>query len=85
MENIIAVFNNRNQTMQFATNLKRMGARCKTINTPRELSVSCGISVIFPKTFINQAKFILNRYRFSSFVRLYLIRENDILKKYQPI
>lgn len=85
MEKIIAVFNNRNHTMQFASYLKRMGVRSKTIDTPRELSVSCGISVIFSSANLNQARFLLSRYNFSSFVRFYLIKEKDVFKKFQPI
>lgn len=85
MENIIAVFNNRSHTMQFASYLKRIGVRCKTINTPRELSISCGISAIFPYANLKQAKFILDRYRFSSFVKFYLIYTNGVFKKYQPL
>ena len=85
MENIIAVFNNRSHTMQFASYLKRIGVRCKTINTPRDLSVSCGISAVFPYANLKQAKFILDRYNFSSFVRFYVIFSNGVLKKYQPL
>lgn len=85
MDTIIAVFGNRNQSMQFASYLKRMGVRCKTISTPRELSVSCGISVIFPSQNLTQAKFVLNRYKFSTFVRLYGMISNGVFKKYQPL
>lgn len=85
MENIIAVFGNRSHTMQFASYLKRMGVRCKTMSTPRELSVSCGISCIFPAQNLTQAKFILNRYKFSSFNKFYVINTNGVFKKYQPL
>lgn len=85
MENVIAVFNNRSHTMQFASYLKRIGVRCKTINTPRDLSVSCGISAVFPYTNLKQAKFILDRYKFSSFVRFYVMVSNGVFKKYQPL
>ena len=85
MENIIAVFNNRNHTMQFASYLRRLGIKCQVVNTPRELSVSCGISVIFNSNVIYQAKTIINNHRFSSFVKLYTIISNGVLKKYRPI
>jgi len=85
MEKVIAVFNNRNQSMQFASYLKRMNIACKTVNTPRELSVSCGISVIFPINAIKQVEYILQKNKFESFVRMFVIKNNGVLKKYQPI
>lgn len=85
METILAVFANRSHTMQFASYLKRMGVRCKTISTPRELSVSCGISTVFPAQNLNQAKFIINKYKFSSFNNFYAIITNGVFKKYQPL
>lgn len=84
MRNIIAVFNNRNQTMQFASYLRRLNVRCKTISTPRELSVSCGLSVVFYENNLIQAKFLLGNYKMESFVGFYI--ENDsVIKKYQRI
>lgn len=85
MDNIIVVFGNRNHTMQFASYLKRMGVNCKTISTPRELSTSCGISVVFSAQYIKQARFLVDRLGFSTYAKFYLIRNNDIFKKYQPI
>ena len=84
MENIIAVFSNRNQAMQFASNLKRMGVNSKTVNTPRELSTSCGISIVFSSRNLGQARVILDRFRLSGFVRMY-ITSGDLFKKYIPI
>ena len=60
MENIIAVFNNRNQALQFASTLKRLGIRTKTINTPRDLSVSCGISIVFSGKALGQARMVVD-------------------------
>lgn len=85
MENVITVFNNRNQSMQFASYLKRMGVSCKTINTPRELSISCGISVVFPYNKLKEAKFLISKYQFSAFVGFYLIQSNGVFKKFVSI
>lgn len=85
METILAVFGNRSHTMQFASYLKRMGVRCKTISTPRELSVSCGISAVFPVQNLAQAKFIINKYNFSSFNKFYVMMSNGVFKKYQAL
>lgn len=85
METILAVFGNRSHTMQFASCLKRMGVRCKTISTPRELSVSCGISAVFPAQNLTQAKFIVDKYKFSSFTKFYIMVSNGVFKKYHPL
>lgn len=85
MDNLIAVFANRNQSMQFASMLKKMQVACKTVNTPRELSVACGISVVFPKMYFNQAVVLIKNYRFNGFVGFYRIIQNGSNKKYQAI
>lgn len=71
MDYIIAVFVNRNEAMQFASVLKRIGVRSKTVSTPRELSVSCGISIIFDRKHLNQAKLLLQKLGNVRDVRLY--------------
>ena len=81
MENIIAVFSNRNQAMQFASVLKRIGIRTKTINTPRDLSVSCGISIVFENKHLGQARIVVERLGLYSSVRMYLV-SGDLFKKY---
>ena len=84
MGNIIAVFGNRNHALQYASNLKRNGIRNKVVDTPRELSVSCGISIIFSQENMGRAKLILARTNMIPYVRLYLI-SGDLFKKYMPI
>lgn len=84
MENIIAVFNNRNQAMQFASLLKRIGVRSKVVNTPRELSVACGISIVFGKNAYGQAKMILSKLGLFSSVKMFIMT-GDLFKKYLPI
>ena len=84
MQKIIAVFGNRNQALQFATALKKLGIKNKTIDTPRELSSSCGISIIFDGQFFSRAKMILARYKLYGSVKLYMIT-GDLFKKYHYI
>ena len=81
--NIIAVFANRNKSMQLASVLKRLGIPNKTINTPRELSVSCGISVVFAGSYLNRVKDAIYRLNLSG-VRLYTVL-NGANKKYIPL
>lgn len=84
MRNILAVFTNRNHTMQFSSYLKRLGVRNKTINTPRELTVSCGISILFLEKDFSQARFILSKGNFGSFKGFYIVT-GEVFRKYQPI
>lgn len=83
MQNIIAVFGNRNQAMQFATSLKRQGVRTKTIDTPRELSVACGISIIFESSHLGRARQIVQN--FSLTTAKFFIISGDLFRKYMPI
>ena len=84
MEKIIAVFNNRNQALHFASILKRIGVRTKTINTPRDLSVACGISVVFERKFIGQARNVLEKLGLYASVRMYIV-SGDLFVKYLPV
>lgn len=83
MENIIAVFKNRNQAMRFASDLKRLGIASKIINTPRELSVSCGISVVFSSRYLGQGKLVLGRMDYRD-VKLY-VTSGDVFRKFHQI
>jgi hypothetical protein len=85
MENIIAVFRNRSHAMQLATSLKKVGINSKIVNTPRELSVECGISVIVNYRFLREVNYIINSLRFNSNVKLYAFNQNDIFKKYRSL
>ena len=81
MKSILAVFNNRNQAIQFANYLGRYNVRCKTVSTPRDLTSSCGLSVVFAENYLAQARFVLGNFRMSAFVGFYVI-VNDAYKKY---
>ena len=85
MENIIAVFQNRSHTMSFASHLKRLGARCRVVDTPRELSVSCGVSVVFSSKNLKQARFILSSTNLNTLIGVFEIYTNGPFKKYRPI
>lgn len=84
MQNIIAVFSSRNHAMRFATMLRKLGIKNKVKDTPRELSSSCGISVIFENMYLGRARSLIEQYRLQAHVRLYLI-SGDVFKKYFPI
>lgn len=47
MMEVLAVFQNRTQALNFSRNLSRYNVTTKIINTPSELSTSCGLTVVF--------------------------------------
>ena len=84
MQNIIAVFSSRSYAMQFATMLRKLGINNKIKDTPRELSSSCGISVVFESKFLGRARNLIETYRLQSHAKLYII-SGDLFKRYLPI
>ena len=71
----IIVFRSRTETMTFSQLLRSYGVRNSVINTPRQASVSCGISVKVELRYVDTAKNILLRRKFDSFGGIYQIYE----------
>ena len=82
---VLAVFNNRTQALQFAGVLKGMTRNVRIINTPREVSVSCGLSVMFNQNNLNQARALINGGKFTSLKGLYLKKNNGRMFYYEKI
>lgn len=74
---IIATFRSRTQTMTFKQILLSYKVFSDIINTPRQASVSCGISVRFDSKFLSVAKDILSRRKFDSFVGFFSVQEEQ--------
>ena len=74
MEYMIATFRARTETINFANILRSYGVNVMIISTPRQINVSCGISVRFNPAYEGKAKEILARRRFDSFGGLYLAK-----------
>ncbi len=81
----IAVFFNRTQALQYAETLRRMGVNCNVINTPREITTSCGLSVMFLKNQLNRARVALNSGNYPSFKGFYLKNTFGKATKYEKI
>lgn len=67
---VLAVFQNRTQTLAFSRGLNGYGVKTRIINTPREITSSCGLSVVFASNNLNKAKHLLgvsNNYSFAGF------------------
>jgi len=73
---LLAVFRARTETLAYSHILKSYGVQCTIINTPRQVSVSCGISVKMPLNYFDIAVAVRQRRNFSSFAGLYKITEN---------
>lgn len=85
MEYIIAVFRARTETINFANLLRSYGVNVMIITTPRQVNVSCGISVRFNKSALMKAKELLQRRRFDTFGGFYLIRNFGQRQTASPI
>lgn len=69
---VVAVFFNRTQALQFADVMRKMGVKVNIINTPREITNSCGLSVMFLKEKLSRARVVLNMGNFTSFKGFYV-------------
>ena len=68
---VLAVFRSRTETLSYASYLRSYGVKCVVVNTPRNINVSCGISVKFPRAELPIAKDIIARRSFSTFAGFY--------------
>lgn len=68
MQFVLAVFRSRTEALTFANLLSSYGVGISIVNTPRRISVSCGISVRFDAKFQSVARDILSRRKFDTFV-----------------
>ena len=73
---ILVTFKSKNQAMLYSANLAQRGVKNRLINTPRFLSLSCGLSVEVDITNIALAKEILRGYNFDSLGGMYAINKN---------
>lgn len=85
MEFGLAVFRARTETTTFASLLKSYGVKVMIISTPRQINVSCGISVRFNPDCLNIAKKILDRRKFNTFAGFYLAKQIGGSLKITPL
>lgn len=72
---VLAVFNNRTQALQYSRLLKGIGVSVRIINTPREITNSCGLSIMFSYKDLNKARIIINSNRLVAFRGFYIKKE----------
>ena len=80
---IIVTFKSKNQAMLYSTMLFQKNVKNRVINTPRFLSLSCGLSVEFDAEKIFYAKEILKGYSFDSLGGVYTINKNGTFDNIQ--
>ena len=74
MEYIIVAYRSRAQTVRLAEFLRRNGAYCQIINTPKEAGVGCGLSVRISVNDFAAAKRAVSITGYTSFAGFFLIK-----------
>ena len=80
---VLATFHNRTHALQFSNQLKGYGVSVKVINTPREISTSCGLSILFQYKYLDRARVVINSNRFVSFRGFYVKKESGRMFTYE--
>ena len=83
MEYVVIAFRSRAHTVRFAEFLRKNGAYCQIINTPKEAGVGCGLSVRvsvqdFPTA--RRAVAITNYTSFAGFFHVKTVRGIRVVK-----
>ena len=73
----LVVFRARSETMKFSSILSSYGIKNAIVNTPRQIAVSCGISVRVDIGALETCKQILSRRQFWTFGGIFLM-QNDL-------
>ena len=74
-EYYIAVFKSRNQTMKYYNTLKAERVRCEIVNTPRQVSLGCGLSVRFEAGALSRALSVLRRLNLYSYGGMFAVSQ----------
>ncbi len=67
----LAVFRSRSDALKISRALTKEKIACATVSTPSALRVGCGLSVVFPRTFVEAVKAAVLRENAASFVGFY--------------
>lgn len=85
MEYYLVVFRSRTQTMNFNQLLRSYGVRANIINTPKQTSFSCSVSIKINNNGLRVALSILQRRKFDSIVGVYKVYDDGISFSIRPI
>jgi len=79
MTYFLVVFRSRAETMKFASLLNSYSLPVSIVSTPRQISVSCGISAKIDASSLDVAKNILMRRQFYTFAGIYYSSGNNYI------
>lgn len=85
MKYLIIAFKSRNNLQSFARNLRLYGISVSIVNTPRSVSVSCGLSARVEYRYLNTIKIALSKTDLSSFLGVYAITRNGVYEQVEKI
>ena len=75
MKRCVVVFKSRTQVMYFIEIVSRNGIHAKSVSTPKEAKIGCGISAEIPLPDLSVALKIIKKVGFSSFYGVFLIEK----------
>lgn len=86
MTQIIIAFRSRTESLQFSDYLGRAGVPATLLNTPRELSTGCGVSVGVDERYLGITQSLLMRFNAKkSYFGMFKILKNGIRMTVIPI
>lgn len=81
----LAVFSSRNETLYLAKMLLSNGYKSGVVNTPKEVGLTCGISVKFEEQNLPNVKIFILSKPFRSFLGIYRIVINGNRYSYEKL
>lgn len=73
----LVVFRSKNETLKFSSLLASYGHKSSIVNTPRQISVSCGVSAKISPQALGATRQILTRRQFYTFAGIFAITNNN--------
>ena len=78
MKRCVVVFKSRTQVMYFIEIMSKKGIYAKSVSTPKEAKIGCGISAEIPLNSLTLAQNIIKSIGFSSFYGIFLIEKRGL-------
>ncbi len=75
MKRCVVVFKSRTEVMYFIETVKNYGVYAKTVSTPKEAKIGCGLSSEIPLSSLTLALKIIKNVGFNSFYGVFLIEK----------
>ncbi len=85
MKYLIIAFKSRTQLQNFAKTLRLYGLNVSVINTPRSISISCGLSIRTEYHYLSTIKTILLQSQFESLLGIYSITRNGLYEQIEKV